>query len=121
MGQDEDGLTRLDHAAGPMWLPRIETEVGSCLRLRILAQDVILSSGLPEGLSAMNVLSGRILDLRGGTGPGVIVRVTLDGGEILLARITRRSVERMDLVAGAPVFAVVKSVSVGRENIGKMS
>lgn len=118
-GQDADGLTRLDHAAGPLWLPRVEAPLGAHLRLRILAQDVILSPKRPENLSALNILPGQIIDVTAGQGPGVLIRLALDGGEVLLARITRRSAERLGLGPGTAVFAVLKSVSVGRENIGQ--
>lgn len=118
-GQDEDGMTRLSHPAGPILLPRIEAPVGAALRVRILAQDVILSRTRPEDLSALNILPGQVMDLTMGNGPGVMVRLALTGGEVLLARITRRSVDRMGLVAGLPVFAVLKSLAVGRENIGQ--
>lgn len=118
VGQDADGLTRLDHAAGPLWLPRVEAPPGAALRVRILAQDVILSPTRPEALSALNILPGQIIDLSAGGGPGVLIRMALAGGEVLLARITSRSVERLGLGPGSQVFAVLKSVAVGAENIG---
>jgi molybdate transport system ATP-binding protein len=121
VAQDADGLTRLDHPAGPIWLPRVDAPIGAALRLRILAQDVILSRNRPEGLSALNILPGRVIDIRSGSRPGVMLRLALAGGEVLLARITRRSVERLALAEGGEVFAVLKSVSVGRENIGSKS
>jgi molybdate transport system ATP-binding protein len=116
---DADGLTRFDHAAGPIWLPQVDAPIGAVLRLRILAQDVILSRKRPEGLSALNILPGRIIGILSGVGPGVMLRLALAGEEVLLARVTRRSVDRLDLVPGDEVFAVLKSVSVGRENIGR--
>ena len=39
--QDADGLTRLDSAGGPLWLPRLSAPIGAALRIRISAQDVI--------------------------------------------------------------------------------
>lgn len=117
-GQDADGLTRLEHAAGPLWLSRVDAPLGAALRVRILAQDVILSPTRPEALSALNILPGQIIDLTTGGGSGVLVRLALAGGEVLLARITGRSVERLGLGPGSQVFAVLKSVAVGHENIG---
>ena len=40
------------------------------------------------------------------------------GEEILLARVTRRSVQGLNLRPGLPVFAVLKAVSVAQESIG---
>jgi molybdate transport system ATP-binding protein len=45
--------------------------------------------------------------------------VRLDaGGEVILARVTRRSAEALLLAPGRPVFAVRKAVSVAQENVG---
>ncbi|MGB3251050.1 MAG: TOBE domain-containing protein, partial [Tabrizicola sp.] len=64
-----------------------------------------------------NVLAATVEDIRLGEGPGAMVRLRL-GDEHLLARITRRSVRLLDLRPGTKVFAVLKTVSVGRENVG---
>ncbi len=114
---EADGLTRLDSVAGPLWLPRVEAAVGAVLRVRIAAQDVILSRSRPEGLSALNVLGGVVSAVRTGEGPGALVRIDL-GGEFLLARVTRRSAAALGLEAGVSVHAVVKSVAVAQGDIG---
>jgi molybdate transport system ATP-binding protein len=115
--READGLSLLETSAGPLWLPRVSAPPGTTLRLRILAQDVILSRDRPTGLSALNILPGRILDIRTGDGPGALVRVQI-GEDVLLARITRRSATALALTPGLPVHAILKAVSVPRENIG---
>lgn len=117
VGQDGDGLTRFETGGGPLWLPEVGAAPGSVLRLRILAQDVMLAVERPRGISALNVLSGRVEEVRMGEGPGAMVRVRV-GEEVLLARITRRSVAALELAPGKPVFAVLKAVSVAQENVG---
>ena len=114
--QDEDGLTRLDGAAGPLWLSRIGAAPGTPLRLRILAQDVMIALDRPAGISALNVLPATVRDLTPAEG-GVLVRLDA-GGEVLLARITRRSAAALDLRPGKPVHAVLKAVSVAPGSIG---
>jgi molybdate transport system ATP-binding protein len=114
--QDEDGLTRLDSAAGPLWLPRVTAPPGSLIRLRILAQDVILATRRPEGLSALNILPASVAEVRLGEGPGALVRLMV-GDEPILARITRRSAVALDLAPGRAVFAVIKAVAVAQENV----
>ncbi|MEY4697795.1 MAG: molybdenum transporter ATP-binding protein [Pseudomonadota bacterium] len=113
-----DGLTRLETAAGPIWLPRVAGAPGDVLRVRIAAQDVMLSRARPEGLSALNILPGRVSAVRMGEGPGALVQVAL-GEEHLLARITRRSAEALALEPGVAVHAVVKTVSVAQSDIGQ--
>lgn len=115
--QEEDGLTRLDSAAGPLWLPRVAAPTGSSLRIRILAQDVMLATARPEGISALNILPAVVRDIRQGEGPGALVRLDA-GGEVILARVTRRSAEALALAPGKPVFAILKAVSVAQENVG---
>lgn len=119
VGEDGDGLVRLEAAAGPLWLPAGPgLEAGRMVRVRIAAQDVILSRVRPEGLSALNILRGEVASVRMGDGPGAMVQVSV-GGEPLLARVTRRSAETLGIVAGVEVFAVVKSVSVAQADIGR--
>ncbi len=115
--QDGDGLTRLDCAAGPLWLPRVAAPVGTGLRIRILAQDVMLATARPQGISALNILPATVRDIRQGDGPGALVRLDA-AGEAILARVTRRSVAALALAPGMPVFAILKAVSVAQENVG---
>ncbi len=82
--QEDDGLTRLDLGGTPVWLPRVETAPGAVLRLRILAQDVMIATRPPEAVSALNILPVTVEGLRAGQGPGVIVRLRLPGEEVLL-------------------------------------
>ncbi|MCW8843445.1 MAG: TOBE domain-containing protein, partial [Rhodobacteraceae bacterium] len=112
-----DGLSELQTCGGRLFLPGVSGAVGACLRVRIRAQDVILSRGVPEGLSALNVLAGRIVSLRTGEGSGALVRIACDE-EHILARITRRSAEAMGLAEGDAIHAIVKSVSVAQGDIG---
>lgn len=114
---EADGLTRLDTGAGPLWLPRVSAAPGTQLRVRILAQDVMLALARPEGISALNVLPVTLRELRRGDGPGALVRLDC-GGEAILARITRRSATAMALAPGQQVYAVLKAVSVAQENVG---
>ncbi|MGJ8570039.1 MAG: molybdenum ABC transporter ATP-binding protein [Hoeflea sp.] len=115
--QEEDGLTRLEASAGPLFLPRVEAPVGARLSIRILAQDVILSRSRPEGLSALNVLPAIVTAVRLGDGPGAIIQLRA-GDDLLLARITRRSALALALEPGADCFAVLKSVAVAQSDVG---
>ena len=118
VAEEADGLVRLDAAAGPLWLPKgAGMAVGQVLRVRIAAQDVILSRDRPAGLSALNILPGVVTAVRMGDGPGAMVQLSV-GGEALLARVTRRSAEALGIAEGVTVFAVVKTVSVAQADIG---
>ncbi len=112
-----DGLSELDAGGVALFVPRVERPAGATIRVRIPAQEVILSLEPPRGLSAVNVLPGRIEAIRAGEGPGVLVSLATPGGTVL-ARITRRSAERMGLAVGGSAHAVVKSVAIAREDLG---
>lgn len=116
-GHDGDGLSRLATAAGPLWLPQVAAAPGAVLRLRILAQDVMLALTRPEGISALNILEATVADLRRGDGPGAMVRLAI-GDETLLARITARSARALDLRPGLQLFAVLKAVAVAPDAVG---
>ncbi|MFN3723158.1 MAG: molybdenum ABC transporter ATP-binding protein [Paracoccaceae bacterium] len=111
-----DGLTRLDTATGPLFLPAVEAAPGTRVRVRIMAHEVILARSRPDGLSAQNILAGQITRIVQGQGPAVMVHINVGGHEVL-ARITRRAAEMMRLQPGDPVHAILKSMSVARDHI----
>ncbi|MGD1885174.1 MAG: molybdenum ABC transporter ATP-binding protein [Paracoccaceae bacterium] len=112
-----DGLSRLQVGAGPLELPGVKAPIGTTLRLRVLAQDVILSLDPPQGLSAVNSLPVTITGIHPGDGPGAAI--TLDAsGERLLARITARTVKTMGLRTGLQCHAIIKAMAVAPGAIG---
>jgi molybdate transport system ATP-binding protein len=111
------GLTVIRSPAGELRVPRIDLPIGTPMRVRVRARDVILGLQRPEGLSALNVLEGRVAELGAGTGPVVDVQLDLNGAR-LLARVTRLAIDRLDLKVGRPVFAIIKSVAIGRRSLG---
>ena len=113
----EDGLSELDASGAPLFLPRVPQDVGARIRVRIAAHDVILARSRPEGLSALNHLSGTVASIRSGTGPGAIVSLDTQAGRIL-ARITRRSVGALGLAAGTQCCAVIKTIGIAPSDIG---
>ena len=110
-GFEADGLAVLDTAAGRLFLTGVRAEPGQTLRLRIPAQDVILSRERPVGLSALNILTAEVVSLTEVDGSAVLVALKLVD-QTILARITRRSALAMGLKAGVPCFAILKSVAL---------
>ncbi len=110
--EDEDGLVRVSTPAGDLVLPGQGMLPGTLLRLRIPAQDIMLSDRRPEGLSALNVLPARVLSVTGAEAGRVDIELAA-GEARLLARLTRRSARRLDLRPGAQVHAVVKATAIG--------
>jgi len=113
-----DGLTRLEAATGPLFLPRVEAATGTRVRVRIMAHEVILSRARPEGLSAQNIIAGTVARIVQGQGPAVMVHIAVGDHEIL-ARITRRAAEQMTLAPGDNIHAILKTMSVARDHIAR--
>ncbi len=111
-----DGLSTLSVAAGTLNLLGVQAPVGAEVRLRVLAQDVLLSLQMPMGLSAQNILPVTIKTIRTGDGPGAAIALDA-GGDTLLARVTGRAVSSMGLVEGQRLYAILKATSVAQNAI----
>ncbi len=109
---DRFRLTELSSRAGTWRLGRLDAPVGVRLRLRVRARDVMLATAPPADISALNVLSGTVSDITTGDSTADI-RIDC-GGDTLIARLTRYSVERLALAPGTQVYALIKSVSLDR-------
>jgi molybdate transport system ATP-binding protein len=116
-GHDMDyGMTVLKSAAGEIRVPRIHAGLGSTVRLRLRARDVMIATSEPVGLSAQNILRGKIARIGHAGDPLVEIHVDCLGQQVL-SRITRLSLDALRLHVGQEVFAVVKSVAFDRENL----
>ncbi len=111
VAETDHGLTRLAFAGGTLVVGKLTREKGARLRVRVRAEDVMLAREEPRAISANNVLAATVSAVH--AGPEGEADVQLDcGGAKLVARITEASVKRLELTAGVPVFAIVKSVTV---------
>jgi len=112
------GLTELAGEFGKLTVRRLHAPVGTALRVRIRARDVILAATPPSGISALNVLAGRVEALVPIEEAALEVQLRL-GEERLLARVTRRSGATLGLAPGREVFAVIKTIAIERRNLGR--
>ncbi len=104
-------LTTLHSSVGIARIPGFVAADGSSARLRIDARDVMIATQHPEGISALNVFSGKIVELGEDHGASMSIRMSC-GGNAVIARVTRHSCAALGLKEGMPVFAVIKSVRV---------
>ena len=118
-GYDADyGLLSLAIDGGRMLVPAPRFAVGVHRRLRIAASDVSLLAEPQQASSILNSLPARICARRpiGESEMIVVLALGEDGaGARLLARITRRSWERLDLAEGKSIWAQVKGVSLAHK------
>jgi molybdate transport system ATP-binding protein len=111
-------LTELVGGFGKLVVPRLDTPVGTALRVRIRARDVTLATTAPSGISALNVLAGTVERLVPIEEGALEVQLRLHS-ERLLARVTRRSGEALGLAPGREVFAVIKTVAIDRRSLAR--
>ena len=115
VAHDADGLTHLRAPSGVWHVPRLDADVGTTLRARIRARDVMIAITEPSGISALNVLAGIIESLSEGTGRDMVVTIAC-GEDRILSRITCHSAARLGLATGRRVFVIVKAVSFADHN-----
>ena len=111
-------LSQIDLHGQTIVVPQVDAAIGSTLRLRIRARDVAIATERPHSISVRNILSVRVLEIMTTTeSPHADILLDI-GGSTLRARITRQSVDELQLVPGRAVFAVVKSVSFNAPGFG---
>ena len=112
------GLTTLQSKAGLLRAPYLDLPTGTIVRVRIRARDVMVANAPPVGMSALNVLAGKVVELR--NSGEAVVEVAIDcNGVRLWAQLTRKSVETLRLVPELPVYAILKSVALDKSTLAK--
>jgi molybdate transport system ATP-binding protein len=86
--------------------------LGHRLRVRVLARDVSLAVVEPQGSSIGNTLPGIVEALVPDSHPAQALALVRVGGAVLMARLTRRSADRLALAPGRSVWVQVKSVAL---------
>jgi molybdate transport system ATP-binding protein len=88
--------------------PLVRAEVGSKLRVGISAGDVLLATSAPIGLSARNILPGKLLSL---WQRDMIVVARVDCGAEMSVHLTLAARDSLQLSPGRPVWLIVKTHS----------
>jgi molybdate transport system ATP-binding protein len=112
-----DDVTTLGFSGGRLLATNLDALIGEPVRVRVRARDVSLALRAPQDTSILNVLAGRIVEIVEGPGAAADVRLAV-GEATLLARVTRRSAERLGLRPGLEVYAMVKAISLDRHSTG---
>ena len=104
-------MSHAEFPGGRISLLNPSLQVGQRVRVRIQARDVSLTLERQEGTSVQNIFAVTVTGLSADS-PGQVM-VGLDaGGSALLARLTQKSAESLQLQPGSRVYAQVKGVAV---------
>lgn len=106
-------LLSLNFSGGQLCVSGPQQAPGTPLRLRILAQDVSLTLTQQQDTSILNICPARVLEIFPFDPAQDTVLLDL-GGTHLLARLTRKSREALQLAPGKAVYAQIKGVAVLR-------
>jgi molybdate transport system ATP-binding protein len=100
---------RLETGEVELETPLIRAEVGSRLRVGVRAGDLLLATEQPHGLSARNILPGKIRRL---VQRDVIIAAIVDcGGSEFEVHLTLAARDALELAPGKAVWVVVKTHS----------
>ena len=92
----------------PLEVPMSRAVEGSPIRIAIRAGDILLANQEPRGLSARNVLRGRLVSL---DREGPMVTASVDAGAAFAVHVTRGASESLGLSVGDEVWLVIKTHS----------
>ena len=108
--REPDGVMRirLGESACEIEAPLAHASAGDLVQIAIRAGDILLASQRPRGLSARNVLEGKILSLEQ-RGTMCIARV--DCGVTFVAHVTPSAVRALELASDKQVWLVLKTHS----------
>ena len=99
---------RLSRSEVLLETPLVRAEVGSSLRIGIRAGDILLATVRPEGLSARNLLPGKIVAL---ARRDVIIAARVNVGVEMEVHLTLAARDALGLAPGRNVWLVVKTHS----------
>jgi molybdate transport system ATP-binding protein len=108
--READGVMRLRLGESPceIEVPLGYAAVGSGVQVAVRAGDILLATEPPHGLSARNVMEGRILSLEQ---RGTMVVARVDCGVTFIVHITPGAARALELSAGRRVWLVLKTHS----------
>ncbi|MDJ0738554.1 MAG: molybdenum ABC transporter ATP-binding protein [Gammaproteobacteria bacterium] len=105
------GLTHVTCGGNRFTLPREDLAVGTRARLQIHARDVSLALNAHHDSTILNIFPAVVADTRDSGSSQMLVRLRLEDGQSLLARITRRSGVALGIREGMIVYAQAKGVA----------
>lgn len=104
-------LACIDFDGGTLWIRDLDRETGTTVRVRVLASDVSITTSNHDDTSILNRLRATVVEIIDQDDALALVRLEV-GRRHLFAQLTRRSIARLHLEPGKPVWAQIKSVAV---------
>jgi len=108
--READGVmrVRLSESSCEIEVPLGYAKAGDLVHIAIRAGDILLATVKPEGLSARNVIEGRIVFMEA---RGTLIRLRVDCGVEFIVHLTPGATQSLELSAGKRVWLVLKTHS----------
>jgi molybdate transport system ATP-binding protein len=108
--READGVmrVRLNESVCELEVPLGFAVAGDRVHVAIRAGDILLATSQPQGLSARNILEGRIVALET---RGTLVRARVDCGVEFIVHLTPGAARTLELAPGCRVWLVLKTHS----------
>ncbi len=105
-------LTRVVFDGGELRVRDNGTPLGRRVRVRVLARDVSIANSRHDDVSILNLLPATVVAHAAEAHPSQLLVQLRVGATLLLARLTRYSAQRLDLVPGREVWVQIKAVAL---------
>jgi molybdate transport system ATP-binding protein len=99
---------RLEGSSVELEVPLAKAVAGEAARIAVNAGDILMAVERPRGLSARNVLAGRLVGL---DQEGITVHARVDCGVVFQVKLTPTARESLALAVGREVWLVIKTYS----------
>ncbi|MDA0790444.1 MAG: molybdenum ABC transporter ATP-binding protein [Proteobacteria bacterium] len=107
-------LARVAFAGGGLWVRDSGDPTDEAVRIRVLARDVSIALTSHDDSSILNRLQVEVAEIENDRDHGMFLVRLKAGQEFLIARLTHRSVDHLQLTPGKSVWAQIKSVAIVR-------
>lgn len=107
-------LVQVRFAGGELWVRDDGDAEDQVVRVRILARDISLALHEQQDSSIANRLYGEVTALAEDAHPAMCLVQLSVGASVLVARITRRSADQLNVVPGRRLWLQIKTVALVR-------
>lgn len=91
-----------------LYIPYLGESADLFFQVRLSADDILIGTQPPEGLSASNIIPGKVRHIESLADQAVLM---VEAGDIFYVRLTPAAVTRIDLREETPVFLIIKARS----------
>ncbi|SMF28056.1 molybdate transport system ATP-binding protein [Alteromonadaceae bacterium Bs31] len=105
-------LSKITIAGGELWFRDNGLPIGEQVRVRILARDISLALEKPTDSSIVNCLCVEVVACEADDHPALQLVKLKVSDSVLLARVTSLSAEKLGILPGKKIWALIKSVAI---------